>query len=226
MNKILNFRKEKRHQTFIIFSFIFFSIFTISCDQKSQPSGKSESELIKRINAVQQQIMVQGNMSEAEELAISSLCSIISPNDNDDFDNYNLHDGILLKDVENAPIYNGCEGLSEEGTKKCFKESIVKFIKQEFNPKILNILDISEPQQVAAFFKIDENGNVSAMKVRAANVAIQAEIVRVLKKIPEMKPATQNGINAPVICSILVTYDSEIAIEFVYIPAIPEGVVD
>ncbi len=223
MYNTLNFRKGKKQQALIIFSLTLFILFTISCGQESQSSRKSESELINKVNAVQQQIMVQGNMSEEEELALSSLCSLISPRDG--FDNYNL-DGVLLKDVENAPIYNGCEGLSKEETKKCFKESISKFIKQEFNSRILNILAISEPQQVAAFFLIDENGNVSSMKVRVADVAIQAEIGRILRKIPKVKPATQDGINVPVVCSILVTYGSKIVIEFVYIPAIPEGVVD
>jgi len=223
MNNTVNFRIERKYQVLIIFSLALFILFTISCDQKPQSSGKSKSELINKVNAVQQQIMVQGNMSEEEELALSSLCSLIPANDG--FDTYSL-DGVLLKDVENAPIYNGCEGISEEGTKKCFKESISKFIKQEFNSSILNVLDISEPQQVAAFFLIDENGNLSSMKVRVANVAIQAEIGRIFKKIPKMKPATQDGINVPVVCSILVTYGSEIAIEFVYIPASPEGVVE
>ena len=59
---------------------------------------------------------------------------------------------------------------------------------------------------------------MSSMKVRDADVSIQAEIGRVLRKIPKMKPATQDGINVPVLCSILVTYGSEIIIEFVYIP--------
>ena len=54
-------------------------------------------------------------------------------------------------------------------------------------------------------------------------MTIQAEIGRVLKKTPKMKPAIQDGINVPVLCSILVTYGSEIEIELVYIP---EGVVD
>jgi len=111
MYNTLNFRKEKKYQTLIIFSLI---LFTVSCGQESQTSGKSESDLINKINAVQQQIMVQGNMSEEEELAISSLCSLVSPRDG--FDNYNL-DGILLKDVENAPIYNSCEVLSKEEKK-------------------------------------------------------------------------------------------------------------
>ena len=216
MNNTLNLRKEKKHQSLIIFSLTLFILFTVSCGQESQTSGKSESELINKVNAVQRQIMIQGNMSEEEELAISSLCSLISRNDGFD-NNYSPDGAILFKDVKNAPIYNGCEGLSEEGTKKCFKESIVKFIKQEFNSSIANALDISKPQQVAAFFVIDESGNLSGMKIRDAEVTIQAEIGRVFKKIPKMIPATQDGINVPVLCSILVTYGNEIIIEFVYI---------
>ncbi len=217
MNYTLNFRKEKKYQALIIFSLTLFILFTISCGQESQSSRKSESELINKVNAVQQQIMVQGNMSKEEELALSSLCSLVSPVDG--FDNKYITDGaILFKDVKNAPIYNGCEGLSEEETKKCFNESISKFIKQEFNSSIINALDISEAQEVAAFFIIDENGNLSGMKIRDTEVTIQAEIGRVLRKIPKIKPATQDGINVPVLCSMLVTYDSEIIIEFVYIP--------
>ncbi len=193
-------------------------IFLNSCKQNTK---SSKSELINKVNAVQRQLMIQGNMSEEEELALSSLCSLIP--DNDGFNKYSPVDAILFKDVKNAPIYNGCEGLSEEGTKKCFNESLSKFIKQEFNPSIANALEISEPQRVAAFFIIDENGHLSGMKIRDAELTIQGEIGRVLKKIPKMKPATQDGINVPVLCSMLVTYGSEIKIELVYIP---EGLVE
>lgn len=216
MKNIRDFRKEKKQHAFIIFSLTLFILCTVSYGQESQTSGKSESELINKVNAVQKQMMVQGNISKEEELAISSLCSLISHNDG--FDKYNPDGRILFKNIENAPIYNGCEGLSEEGTKKCFNESISKFIKQEFNSSIANALDISESKQVAVFFVIDENGKLSGMKIRDAEVTIQAEIGRVLRKIPKMKPATQDGINVPVLCSILVTYGSEIIIEFVYIP--------
>ena len=37
----------------------------------------TESELIMKINAVQQQVMAQGNITEEEERAILSLCSIV-----------------------------------------------------------------------------------------------------------------------------------------------------
>jgi len=216
MNNTPHFRIENFYQSLIISSIIFLTLLCVSCGQESQSSKNTESKLINKVKAVQRQIMIQGNMSEEEELALSSLCSLIPGNDG--FDKYSLLGGVLFKDVENAPIYNGCEGLSEEGTKKCFKEGIVKFIKQEFNLSIANALNISEPQQVAAFFLIDKNGNLSNMKIQDAELTIQAEIGRVLKKIPNMRPAIQDGINVSVLCSILVTYGSEITIEFVYIP--------
>lgn len=217
MNNILSFKRGDFHQALINYSIIFLTLLSVSCSQESKTSGKSESELIIKVNAVQQQIMKQGNLSEEEKQAILSLASLVSHNDG--FESNYLTDAVILfKDIENAPIYNGCEGLSEEGTKKCFNESISKFIKQEFNSSITNALDTSEPQQVAAFFIINENGNLSDMKIRDAELIIQGEIGRVLKKIPKMKPATQDGINVPVLCSILVTYGSEIKIELMYIP--------
>ena len=215
MKYLLNFKRRKIQKVLFILPLIFL-IFLNSCQQNT---NSSESELINKINAVQKQMMVQGNISEEEELAMSSLCVLMSRDDN--FDYYGRNDVIIFKDIENAPIYNGCEGLSEEETKKCFNESISKFIKQEFNLSITNALDLSEPQQVAVFFVIDENGKLSGMKIRDSEVTIQAEIARVLKKIPKMKPATQDGINAPVLCSMIVTYGSELIIELTYISSGP-----
>lgn len=219
MNNTYTMRKDKTSQILLIFSLALFMLLTISCGQESQSSGESESELINKINAVQRQMMVQGNISKEEELAMSSLCSLMSRDD--EFDDYGRDDVILFKDVENAPIYNGCEELSAEVTKACFNENISKFIKQEFNSSITNALDISEPQQVAVFFIIDANGNLSGMKIRDTELTIQAELVRVLKKVPKMTPATHNGIKVPVLCSMLVTYGSQLIIELKYISSKP-----
>lgn len=218
MNHTLHLRTKRKPQILIIFSLALFMLITVSCGQESQSTKGSESELIIKIKAVQEQVMVQGNISEEEELAMSSLCRLMS-RDNP-FD-YGRDDVVLFKDVEHAPIYNDCEALSAEGTKACFNESISKFIKQEFNTSIVNALDISEPQQVAFFFIIDENGNLSGMKIRDTELTIQAEIARVLKKVPKMKSATQDGIKVPVLCSVLLTYGNEIIIELKYIPSGP-----
>ena len=43
--------------------------------------NNTESELIMKINAVQQQVMAQGFITEDEEQAMLSLCSIMSHDD-------------------------------------------------------------------------------------------------------------------------------------------------
>ena len=181
----------------------------------------TKSELIMKINAVQQQVMAQGNITEDEEQAMLSLCSIMSRDDG--LANYNPDNRMILKDVEIAPVYNGCEELSEEEIKECFNNKVSTFIKREFNLSLSKDLNLSEPNQVEAFFIINENGNLTGMKVRNSELTIQAEILRVLRKIPVMKPAIHNGKSVAVLCSIIVKYGNEIEIDAVYVPEIPNN---
>ena len=181
----------------------------------------TESELIMKINAVQQQVMAQGNITEDEEQAMLSLCSIMSRDDG--LANYNPDNRMILKDVEIAPVYNGCEELSEEEIKECFNNKVSTFIKREFNLSLSKDLNLSEPNQVEAFFIINENGNLTGMKVRNSEITIQAEILRVLRKMPVMKPAIHNGKSVAVLCSIIVKYGNEIEIDAVYVPEIPNN---
>ena len=180
-----------------------------------------ESELIMKINAVQQQVMAQGNITEDEEQAMLSLCSIMSRDDG--LANYNPDNRMILKEVEIAPVYNGCEELSEEEIKECFNNKVSTFIKREFNLSLSKDLKLSEPNQVEVFFIINENGNLTGMKVRNSEITIQAEILRVLRKMPVMKPAIHNGKSVAVLCSIIVKYGNEIEIDAVYVPEIPNN---
>lgn len=192
--------------------------FLFSCGQKSA-SNTSESALILKINAVQQQIMTQGNITKEEEQAMLSLCGIMAHDDG--LGNYNSDNRMVLKDVDIAPIYYGCEGLSKEESRACFNTKVTTFIKREFNLDVSKDLNLFEPKHVEAFFIIDKNGNRTGMKVRDAEVNIQAEILRVLRKLPIMRPAFHNGKSVSVLCSMIVTYGNAIDIDMVYIPERP-----
>ena len=181
----------------------------------------TESELIMKINAIQQQVMAKGNITQKEELAILSLCSIMSRRDG--LANYNPDNRMILNDVEIAPVYNGCEELSQEEIKECFNNKVSTFIKREFNLSLSKDLNLSEPNQVEAFFIINENGNLTGIKVRNSELTIQAEILRVLRKMPVMKPAIHNGKSVAVLCSIIVKYGNEIEIDIIYVPEIPNN---
>ena len=216
---------ESKFQHLIVLATILMMVVTISCKEASQPVQTTDSEkntasdLITKINAVQEQIMVQGNISEDEEQALLSLCSIVSKDDG--MSVYTSDDSIILKDVEMAPVYDGCEDLSIKETRACFDHKIAAFVKREFNLSISKDLNLTEPKKVEAFFIIDENGDVTGMKVRDSEVNVQAEILRVLRKIPVMEPATQNGESVSVLCSIVITYGNNIDVDVTYIPERP-----
>lgn len=197
---------------------LFILSLVLSCGEKSS-SNTSESELIMKINAVQEQIMAQGNMTDIEEQAILSLCNIISHNDG--LANFSPDNRMILKDVDIVPIYDGCENLTIEETRECFKNKISAFIKREFNLSISKSLNLSELKQVDAFFIIDKKGNITGLKVRDSEVTIQAEILRVLRKIPIMKPANHQGKSVSVLCSAIIKYGNDIKVDVIYIPERP-----
>lgn len=216
-----NFNRNTKFefQNLMVVSTIFVVLLCFSCKEKSNSTKSTESDLMTKINAVQEQVMAQGNMTEVEEQALLSLCSIVTQDDG--LAIYTSDDSIILKDVEIAPVYNGCENLTIEETRECFDNKISKFIEREFNLSVSKDLNLSESKQVDAFFIINENGNLTGMKVRDSEVTVQAEILRVLRKMPIMKPATQNNESVSVLCSIIVTYGNNVDVNVVYIPERP-----
>ena len=212
-------KRKRRLQHLITVSMASIGLLIVSCKEAPDSSAHAESALMMKIHAVQEQVMAQGNITPEEEQALLSLCSILSHDDG--LANFSPDDRMVLKDVDLAPVFEGCEALSKEETKACFDLKVAAFIKREFNLSLSQDLHLSEPKQVDAFFIIDDQGNLTGMKVRDSEVTIQAEILRVLRKMPVMKPATHGGKSVSVLCSIIVTYGNEIAIDVVYIPERP-----
>ncbi|WP_339611846.1 hypothetical protein [uncultured Planktosalinus sp.] len=214
-----NLKIKKRLYNGVAISIIAMGLLSVSCKEAPAPSKNGESELIMKINAVQEQVMAQGNITKEEEQAMLSLCSIMAHDDG--LANFSPDARMVLKDADMVPVYEGCEGLSKEETKACFNDKVATFIKREFNLSLSKALNLSEPKQVEAFFIIDETGHLTGMKVRDSEVSIQAEILRVLRKMPVMQPAIHNGKSVSVLCSMLVNYGNAIEIDFVYIPERP-----
>ena len=199
---------------------LFLGLSLVSCIKKKDSPGHNESELLQKINAVQEQVMAQGNLTKEEEQAMLSLCSIMS--NNDGLANYNPNARMVLKDVDFVPVLVGCEALSKEDTRHCFKQNVKFFIETEFNLNLSQDLNLSSPKQVEAFFIIDDTGHLTGMKVRDSEITIQAEIIRVLKRMPVMTPALYQDQEVSVLCSLLLTYGDEIKVDIIPIPEFPD----
>lgn len=183
----------------LLLGLVFGSVILNSCKEST---GTSNGELIDKINAVDEQMMVQGNINDEERQAILGLASLVS--NEEDFTNQKDLKGVVhLDTVEFSPVYPGCEGLNKDETRQCFIDSIDTYVKKTFNP---DVIEVTEPHSIEVIFKIDEQGEIVNLKARDANVVVQAEALRVIKSLPNMKPATQNGKAVAVMYSVFISY--------------------
>jgi len=91
------------------------------------------------------------------------------------------------------PIYPGCEdSLTNKTRKACMNRNVNSFIVKNFNKNIAKNLT-SGKKRIIVNFKADKNGNIEIVKVVAPSVNLQIEAYRVIKLLPKLTPALQNG---------------------------------
>ncbi len=108
--------------------------------------------------------------------------------------------------VEHPPAYPGCENLQTYATKKCSSEKISQFVNNHFDTKLAKDLGLSGINKVIVQFRINQEGIIDDIRVRASHPELEKEAVRVIKLIPKMIPATQRGKPVDVMYSLPITF--------------------
>lgn len=220
-NKFYQLKKVNKINPFLfLIPTLLVTLLNFSCKENVESANRQQSELLTKIEAVQEQIMAQGDITKTEEQALKSLCQIVARNDG--LARYTSENSILLKNVQTPPVFPGCENQKKEDITACFYEKITTYIEKEFNTQIIKDLNLSQPKKLAAFFIIDETGNSTGLKVRNAEITVQAEVLSVLRKLPVMQPAKHHNEKVSVLCSILITYKENIKVKLTYLPERPE----
>ncbi len=94
--------------------------------------------------------------------------------------------------VEFVPIYPGCESLlTNKEKRECMSSKIKTFIIRKFNTDKFDDGSIKGNQKITVQFNIDKLGNVSEVRALANDKLLQEEAVRVVSKLPNMKPGRQ-----------------------------------
>jgi hypothetical protein len=109
--------------------------------------------------------------------------------------------------IEKVPTYPGCTGTNEE-LKKCMAKSIGQFVGEEFNTKVAG-KNVSGKQRISVQFKIDRFGDIVNVRARAPHPSLEAEAVRVVSKLPKMKPGEQDGKTVGVLYSLPIIFKIE-----------------
>lgn len=108
--------------------------------------------------------------------------------------------------VEKVPVYPGCTGEDNRVLKQCMSDNIAAFVGKKFNIKKTSKGLTSGTYKVFVAFKIDKNGEITAIKTRGPNKATEKEAMRVMKKLPKMIPGQQKGKNIGVLYSLPITF--------------------
>ena len=115
-----------------------------------------------------------------------------------------------INNVQNTPVFRGCEGLSEEKNRKCFERKIQKHIQRHFNAEIAQDLGLrSGMYRIYTQFVIDKSGTVSDIKIRAPHKRLEKETNGVVNKIPKFTPGMQNNKPVKVKYTLPITFKVE-----------------
>ena len=112
--------------------------------------------------------------------------------------------------IDNVPVYPGCDGNSNEELKKCMSDKITEFVKNHFDMKKIDAMNL--PPRIyrsAVQFKIDKQGNIVDVRARADYPEIEQEAIRVVSNLPRMKPGKQRGQEVGVLYSLPIIFKVE-----------------
>lgn len=105
--------------------------------------------------------------------------------------------------IEDVPVFPGCEGSSNK--KACFQEMMQKHIRKNFRyPEIAQEMGVQG--RVSVMFTIMKDGSIGNIRMRGPDKNLEAEALRIIKKLPNMTPGKQRGRAVKVPFSIPITF--------------------
>lgn len=113
----------------------------------------------------------------------------------------------LFNELRYVPVYPGCTGKSKQ-LKKCFRERVEEFFRRNLDLTRLNEYGFRNGKcKIDAAFIVEKDGTVKEVMVTTRGRKLRADIEKILRSLPKMKPAEEGGEKVPV------KYDFKVSIE-------------
>lgn len=196
----------------ILFVVAFVSMLTVSCKETKKEEVKDDAAVEMTDDAVNPE---EGAVSESDESATSesdnsdaaTTGAAAAAGDkaskeavtgieaqSKDLEEIVIPEGVIAEELADTPvIYPGCSGSAEE-IRACNRKSFIAFIHSEFDKNIAPSLNLGGGEfEIKSFVHIDEAGKMSTLKVVSPDPSLDAEMKRVIGKVPVVVPATEAG---------------------------------
>lgn len=179
----------------IIFSMLFYT--ACSDNPKVDTDQQSEAEILNKIKEQEEAKIEEYRINQEKENIIVQIDTIMGGDPVTD---------VPYSVIDQVPTYPGCSG-DNETMRKCMSSKIAESINSNFNTSIANDLNLSGRQRIAVQFKIDKTGNVTDVRARAKHPELEAEAMRVVNLLPQMKPGEQKGEKVGVLYSLPIVFN-------------------
>ena len=158
-------------------------------------SQQSESELVKKISNVFEQIQIQGNLNNEEIKELKGLLILTSDDGFNDpfFTDVLKYVNIPFGVIDQVPVFPGCEGMSNEEQRDCMSKKTAMHVNKNFNIKLAHSLKLKGKQRINVIFKINNEGDIVDVRSRAPHPDLEAEAIRVIKTLPKFTPGEHKG---------------------------------
>ena len=121
---------------------------------------------------------------------------------------YDNKSEVPFRAIDQVPTFTECESLADNAErKKCFSNTINKFVAKNFDTGLANTLGVNGKQRIFVSFKIDENGIVSEIRARAPHPGLEDEAKRVISLLPQFIPGKHNGKTVTVPYSLPIVFN-------------------
>jgi len=165
-------------------------LFYVSCQQKKQTITEQVASL--KASIAKKDTLSKSEFREITSLLTKDLLKKLPSRKNSKGVEVEKIKGISFAEIDQAPIYPGCENAPEQ--RKCLSENITKLISQNFNFRLANNLDLKPGhKRIFVMFTINKNGKVTDVRARAPHKKLETEAIRVIKLIPQLKPGIKNN---------------------------------
>lgn len=95
--------------------------------------------------------------------------------------------------MDEPPRFSGCENQPKKESRDCTIRAIESQFQREYNLSVADGLGLTGKQKMRCFFKIDSQGRIGELSVRASNRVLGLEAIRVLEALPKFIPGKQRG---------------------------------
>lgn len=172
-----------------------------------KPPPPKTPTIVEAVKVVEDELQVEETIVESTETDEAEAVIAINTDDIEEAEEVEeIVEDIPFMLIQNVPVFPGCKGNNDQ-LKRCFSKKTQEHFSEKFNVGLATELGLSEgKKKMFVVFRIDQKGNVVDVKSRGPHPALEREVVKIMGKLPQMKPGRQRGKPVPVSYSLPITF--------------------